>query len=100
MKTGDEVPVPHAGLALTVEQFHDLAQRLKDHGIDFIIKPHLRFQGQPGEQYTMFLKVRKKPVDANGSILMLIKPLLSTHNFPNPNLFPRILLEIIWSLKP
>ena len=81
METGDEVPVPHAGLALTVEQFHDLAQRLKDHGIDFIIEPHLRFQGQPGEQYTMFLKVRKKPVDANGSILMLIKPLLSTHLF-------------------
>lgn len=53
---GDEVPVPHAGLALTVEEFHDLAARLKDHGIQFIIEPHLRFEGQPGEQYTMFFK--------------------------------------------
>jgi uncharacterized protein len=53
---GDEVPVPHTGLALTVEQFHDLADRLKKAGITFIIEPHLRFQGQPGEQWTMFFK--------------------------------------------
>lgn len=78
MKTGDEVPVPHAGLALTVEQFHDLAQRLKDHGIDFIIKPHLRFQGQPGEQYTMFLKVRKK----NPSMQMVRSLCVSNLSFP------------------
>jgi extradiol dioxygenase family protein len=53
---GDEVPVPHFGLALTVEQFHELAQRLKENGIKFIIEPTLRFKGQPGEQYTMFFK--------------------------------------------
>ena len=53
---GDEVPVPHAGLALTVEQFHELAQRLREQGIKFIIEPTLRFKGQPGEQYTMFFK--------------------------------------------
>lgn len=53
---GDEVPVPHAGLALTVDEFHELAARLKEHGVQFIIEPHLRFQGQPGEQYTMFFK--------------------------------------------
>jgi len=53
---GDEVPVPHTGLALTVEQFHELAERLKNAGIKFIIEPHLRFQGQPGEQFTMFFK--------------------------------------------
>lgn len=53
---GDEVPVPHAGLALTVDEFHDLAARLREHGIKFIIEPHLRFEGQPGEQYTMFFK--------------------------------------------
>ena len=53
---GDEVPVPHAGLALTVDQFHELADRLKKNGMEFIIEPHLRFQGQPGEQYTMFFK--------------------------------------------
>ena len=53
---GDEVPVPHMGLALTVEEFHALAKRLKDAGIQFIIEPHLRFQGMPGEQWTMFFK--------------------------------------------
>jgi extradiol dioxygenase family protein len=53
---GDEVPVPHAGLALTVEQFHELVQRLQQYEVPFIIQPHLRFSGQPGEQYTMFFK--------------------------------------------
>ena len=53
---GDEVPVPHVGLALTEEQFHELAQRVRDAGVSFIIEPHLRFKGQPGEQWTMFFK--------------------------------------------
>jgi extradiol dioxygenase family protein len=53
---GDEVPVPHFGLALTEEQFHALAKKLKDAGVEFIIPPHLRFKGQPGEQWTMFFK--------------------------------------------
>ena len=53
---GDEVPVPHAGLAITVEQFHELAERVRKAGIKFIIEPHLRFQGAPGEQWTMFFK--------------------------------------------
>jgi len=53
---GDEVPVPHAGLALTVGQFHELADRVKRNGVSFIIEPHLRFKDQPGEQYTMFFK--------------------------------------------
>lgn len=53
---GDEVPVPHAGIALTVEQFHALADRVKRAGVDFIIEPHLRFKGMPGEQFTMFFK--------------------------------------------
>jgi extradiol dioxygenase family protein len=46
----------HTGLALTVDQFHTLAERFQKFDIPFIIKPHLRFQGMPGEQYTMFLK--------------------------------------------
>ncbi len=54
---GDAVPVPHFGIALSVEDFHSLAQRLKDSGkIHFVIEPHLRFQGAPGEQWTMFFK--------------------------------------------
>lgn len=53
---GDEVPVPHAGLALTVEQFQELAERVRQAGVEFIIEPHLRFEGMPGEQWTMFFK--------------------------------------------
>jgi extradiol dioxygenase family protein len=53
---GDEVPVPHAGLALTVDQFHALAHRLRTFNVQFIIEPHLRFVNMPGEQWTMFFK--------------------------------------------
>ena len=31
-----------------------LAARLKAAGTDFIIEPHIRFRGKPGEQATMF----------------------------------------------
>ena len=30
---GDEVPVPHFGCALSVEEFHELAERLKSCGV-------------------------------------------------------------------
>ena len=49
------MPVPHFGLLLQVEQFHELADRLRAAGADFVIEPYLRFAGQPGEQWTMFL---------------------------------------------
>ena len=47
--------MPHFGLVLTVEQFRQLAGRLTDARTDFVIPPHLRFPGEPGEQWTMFL---------------------------------------------
>ena len=53
---GDEVPVAHFGAALTKEEFDQLATRLKEKGVKFIIEPHLRFEGQRGEQMTMFFK--------------------------------------------
>lgn len=53
---GDPVPVPHFGVALSVDQFHHLAQSLEQAKISFILPPHLRFQGQPGEQWTMFFQ--------------------------------------------
>ena len=43
---GDAVPVPHFGLALTVKQFHALADQVAKAGIKFIIEPHLRFKGK------------------------------------------------------
>ena len=42
---GDPVPVPHFGMALEVQQFHHLAARVKEAGIDFILEPHVRFEG-------------------------------------------------------
>ena len=52
---GHDVPVPHFGLILTVSEFHELANRLRAAGTTFVIEPYLRFQGEPGEQWTMFL---------------------------------------------
>jgi hypothetical protein len=52
---GHDVPVPHFGLVLTVPAFHELADRLRAAGTEFVIEPHVRFAGQPGEQWTMFL---------------------------------------------
>ncbi len=52
---GHDVPVPHFGLILTVPQFHGLADRLRAAGTTFVIEPYRRFEGEPGEQWTMFL---------------------------------------------
>ncbi len=53
---GDEVPVPHFGLVLGMEEWTALAERLTSAGVDFIIPPTVRFAGEPGEQATMFLR--------------------------------------------
>jgi extradiol dioxygenase family protein len=52
---GDNVPVRHFGLVLPMADWHKLAHRLQQAGVKFIIEPHIRFQGQVGEQATMFL---------------------------------------------
>lgn len=52
---GHDVPVPHFGVLLEVDEFHRLAKRLGDSGVEFTIAPYLRFAGRPGEQWTMFL---------------------------------------------
>ena len=52
---GEEVPVPHFGLVLPMDEWRSLADRLKAAGVDFVIEPTVRFAGQPGEQATMFL---------------------------------------------
>ncbi|WP_285666087.1 VOC family protein [Actinorhabdospora filicis] len=53
---GHGVPVPHFGLLLTIPGFHALADRLRAAGTPFVIEPYLRFEGQPGEQWTMFFR--------------------------------------------
>jgi uncharacterized protein len=52
---GHDVPVPHFGLILTVPTFHELAARLRGAAVEFVIEPYVRFEGQAGEQWTMFL---------------------------------------------
>jgi len=49
-----QVPVPHFGVVLDWDTWHELAERLKNHNTDFVIQPYVRFAGQPGEQATMF----------------------------------------------
>ncbi|RPF70700.1 VOC family protein [Aurantiacibacter spongiae] len=53
---GHDVPVPHFGVVLDMEAWKTLADRLTAAGIAFDIEPHIRFEGQPGEQATMFFR--------------------------------------------
>jgi extradiol dioxygenase family protein len=50
------VPMPHFGCVLDWDSFHDLADKLKSAGIQFIIEPTTRFEGMTGEQVTMFFE--------------------------------------------
>lgn len=52
---GHDVPVPHFGVVLDLARWRDLAARLSAAGVRFVIEPHIRFEGQIGEQATMFL---------------------------------------------
>ncbi|MCP1626870.1 VOC family protein [Pseudomonas nitroreducens] len=52
---GHDVPVPHFGVVLPWDDWERLAQRLRARGTRFVIEPHVRFQGQVGEQATLFL---------------------------------------------
>jgi extradiol dioxygenase family protein len=51
---GHDVPVPHFGVVLSYEDWSVLAERLKENNIQFMIEPTIRFEGQVGEQATMF----------------------------------------------
>jgi len=53
---GHDVPVPHFGIVLSMEDWQALADRLTARGVAFQIEPHVRFKGQPGEQATMFFR--------------------------------------------
>ena len=56
-KVGDKlVPMPHFGVVLHLPDWQVLAARLTAAGATFDLAPAVRFQGQPGEQWTMFLR--------------------------------------------
>ncbi len=50
------VPMPHFGLVLPLPEWKALAERLQAAGTDFVLPPQVRFEGQPGEQWTMFFR--------------------------------------------
>lgn len=60
---GKNVPVKHFGAILEMDEWETLAEKLKNHGIDFIIEPYVRFKGEVGEQATMFF------LDPNGNAI-------------------------------
>jgi extradiol dioxygenase family protein len=53
---GEDVPVPHFGLVLEMDDWKTLARRLEDAGVEFVVPPTVRFAGEAGEQATMFLR--------------------------------------------
>jgi extradiol dioxygenase family protein len=48
------VPVPHFGVVLEMDAWRELAQRLRGEGVTFVVEPYIRFEGQVGEQATLF----------------------------------------------
>ncbi len=49
------VPMSHFGLVLALPDWQTLAQRLRDAGAAFVLEPQLRFAGQPGAQWILFI---------------------------------------------
>lgn len=52
---GKNVPVKHFGAILEWTEWEALGEKLKANGIEFVIEPYVRFEGEVGEQGTMFL---------------------------------------------
>tara|TARA_B100000579_G_C22485675_1_gene690040 strand:- start:155 stop:583 length:429 start_codon:yes stop_codon:yes gene_type:complete len=52
---GKNVPVRHFGLILSWIDWHIIKENLLEKKVKFIIDPYIRFQGQKGEQATLFI---------------------------------------------
>ena len=52
---GEQVPARHFGVVLNLESWAELRDRLSASGVDFLIEPQIRFEGEAGEQATMFV---------------------------------------------
>lgn len=51
---GHGVPVPHFGVVMEMDDWKALAEKAKTFVTNFVIEPYIRFEGEPGEQATMF----------------------------------------------
>lgn len=67
-RVGDHwVPMPHFGLVLALPDWQAMAQRLQNAGVNFVLPPQVRFEGQPGEQWTLFfLDPFGNPIEIKG----------------------------------
>jgi len=67
-RVGDHmVPMPHLGLVLGLDDWQTLAQRLQAAQTPFVLEPQVRFEGQPGEQWTMFFRDPSgNPIEVKG----------------------------------
>ena len=67
-RVGDHlVPMPHLGVALQLDDWNVLAERLRERGVEFALPPGVRFRDQPGEQWTMFfLDPSGNPIEIKG----------------------------------
>lgn len=52
---GVAVPMPHFGCILSVDEFNGIRKALKNAAVEFVIEPTLRYKGEKGEQWTMFV---------------------------------------------
>ncbi|WP_234196949.1 VOC family protein [Pseudacidovorax sp. NFM-22] len=50
------VPMPHFGIILLLPEWQALAERLRQAQTAFVLAPQVRFEGEPGEQWTMFFR--------------------------------------------
>ena len=53
---GDAVPAFHFGVVLAMEDWDAIIGRMREHSVEFLIEPRVRFEGEPGEQATFFVK--------------------------------------------
>ena len=61
------VPMPHLGVVLALPEWQALAERLRAAGVSFVLEPQLRFEGEPGEQWTMFFRDPSgNPIEVKG----------------------------------
>lgn len=67
-KVGDKmVPMPHFGVVLHLDDWRKLADRLVNAGVPFVLPPSVRFEGEPGEQWTMFFRDPSgNPIEVKG----------------------------------
>ena len=67
-RVGDvQVPMPHFGIVLELPAWRALADRLEAADTDFVLKPQVRFENAPGEQWTLFFRDPfGNPIEAKG----------------------------------